>query len=325
MTRLKASKRLACISCAAVAALSLTACSNPLDTVSSLMSTPTIAEALAAKQASSTLSSPTIIEDGVLTIGIEASAGAPLVINSTSGGYEGYDIDVASALATSLGLEAKFVAVTSPTSEIGSTCDLVMSMTSNHANGLTIVGSYAESATAFFTKGEEALATTADLSGQSVGVQTNSTSEQLLKRSDLNMTESTYTNLNEAFEALNNGEVTYVLCDAFAGSYLAEVYEGIACVGTINTPSSIGIAISDSNADLQNAVSEALSTLNSNGVVDIIRSKWINGMSVLTSSSEISGITMSAGTTVGASDTATSENASQDGSTAGANAADISG
>lgn len=327
MTQHKASKYFACFACAAFAALSLTACSNPLDTLNSVIGTPTIEEAQASKQESVTaqLSSPAIIEDGTLTVGIETSAGAPYVI-SGSNGYEGYDIDVASALAAELGLKVKFVEVASPTSEIGSTCDVVMSMTSNHSTGLTIVGSYAEEATAFFAKGEEQVITADTLNGATVGVQANSTSEQILKRSNLDVTENTYSNLNDAFEGLNNNEVTYVLCSAFSGSYLAELYDGVACMGTIDTPSSVGIAVAESNVDVQTAVQEALSKLNSDGVIDIIRAKWINGMSVLTSSSQIGNITISAGVAEGTVETAegaTGENVSQDGSTAGANAADI--
>lgn len=325
MTRAKATKLFASITCAALAALSLSACSNPIETVQQLISTPTIEEARAAKQTSSQVASTALIKEGVLTVGYETSAGAPFIVNGSDGTTQGYDIDVASALASQLGLEVKFVEVTSPTSEAGSTCDVVMSMTSNHASGLTIVGSYAEDATAFFAKSEGGVITTEDLGGKTVGVQASSTSSQLLKRSNLDVTQNEYNNLNEAFESLNNGEVDYVLCDALSGAYLAGFYEGLSCVGTINAASSIGIAVAESNADLQTAVQDGLSTLNSNGVIDILRSKWLNGLSTLTTDYEISGITISAGSVSGASETATSENVSQDGSNAGANAVDIAG
>lgn len=329
MFRTNVSARIAYIATAAITALSLSACSNPMDLAHEIFDTPTIDEARAAQAASVTpqLTAPSIISDGVLTVGIESSASTPMTITDNSGKFEGLDIDVASALADYLGLKVEFVSVSDLSSSVGNTCDIVMNTRSISATGLTIVGSYAEDATAFFYVGDATVASTSDINGKTVGVQSNSTSEQFLKRSNLTCTEQTFSNLNDAFEALENGEVDYVLCDALAGSYLAEIYGDINVAGTLDVPESIGIAASASNTEIQTVVQEALAKLNSNGVIDIIRSKWINGLETLTSASQVSGITVSSTTTEGTdSETANVEDGTsgvQDGSTAGANAADI--
>lgn len=335
MVGTKARKTLACFA-AALTALTFAGCSNPLDTILAGIESPTVEEAKASRLAASTvdLSSAALVTPGFLTVGLPSSAGAPMVSDSSDGTYKGFDVDVASALADTLGLNVTFVQVTNAADAVGTECDIVMNTSSVHASGLVIAGSYAEDATAFFTKGD-ATATSSDgtltpvsasdISGKTVGVQSGSSSQQYLQRSDLNAEQSTYSNLNEAFEALESGSVDYVLCNALSGSYLAGIYDDISLVGTLDVPESIGVATANGDSALQTAVQEALSSLNSNGVIGIIRNKWINGMPVLSSTSQVDGITISSGSVVTNTD---SEDASvtsdaQDGSTAGANAADI--
>lgn len=327
MFKPKAFKHIMCATTAFATVIALAGCSNPIDTVLSLVETPSVEQAKSSKLSSSSsqIDSAALVEAGTLTVGLSSSSSAPMCITSETGGYKGYDIDVASALASELGLQVKFVQVSNLSASVGSACDVVMNISSSNASGLTVSGSYAEDATAFFTKGTanedgSASVSASDISGKVVGVQSNSTSQQYLLRSDLNATQSTFSNLNEAFQALNDGSVDYVLCDALAGSYLAEIYSDINLVGTLDVPSTIGIATSSSNTALQTAVQEAVSKLNSNGVIEVIRDKWINGMQTLTSSSQITDVTISAG--VVATDEGT-ENVSQDGSNAGANAVDI--
>ena len=119
-----------------------------------------------------------------------------------------------------------------------------------------------------------------------------------------------------------------MLCDANSGAYLKAGYTDISLAGTIDVPTPLGIAVSASNTELQDVVKQTSDRLASNGVVDVIRSKWLGGMETLTDSSQVSGVTISAAVT----EPTTAESATvggatsgiQDGSTAGANAVDIS-
>lgn len=338
MLSTRAFKHIACTTLAAATAISLAGCSNPLSAITSSFGTPSVEEAKASQLASvsSELSSANLVEEGTLTVGLSSSEGAPMCITAEDGSFSGYDVDVASALADELGLKVSFVQVSSLSSALGDTCDIVMNVTSTHASGMTIAGSYAEDATAFFAKDAaktDSAVNASEISGKIVGVQANSTSQQLLLRSDLNAEQSTFTNLNEAFQALEDGAVDYVLCDALAGSYLAEVYSDVSLVGTIDVPETIGVATESSNTALQTAVQEGVAKLNSNGVIEVIRNKWINGMQTLSSSSQVSGVTISSGavestTSDENSDSDESSDTSatsgpQDGSTAGANAVDV--
>ncbi len=326
MTRTTAARFAALL---AASTLALTGCANPIDVVVSSVSSPSVADALAAQSASvgTSLSTPTLLEDGVLTVGLNQSANAPMCVTAQDGSYLGYDVDTAYAIGSQLGLEVKLVSVSNAASAVGTECDIVMSSKSSVSGEATVVGSYAEDSTAFFYKGEEKVSEKGSLLSKNFGVQDGSASMQLLKRSDLQATITTFSNLNDAFAALEQGSIDYVLCDANSGAYLAGAYSDIACAGTITSPESVGCAVASTNTELQNYVKEALDAIASNGVGDIIRSKWLSGMSPLTDASVVSNISISAGSVAGASDTANVNGGASgvlDGSTAGANAATVS-
>jgi polar amino acid transport system substrate-binding protein len=206
-----------------------------------------------------------------------------------------------------------------------------MGVPSEDLSGSTVVGSYAESASAFFYKGSTGVVSSSDLNGKTVGVQSGSVSEQKLNKTTLGMSRQTFEDLNDAFEALESGSIDYVLCDAYAGAYVASSYDDIGFAGSLNDPSSYGIAIAASNTALKQSVQQALENVEDNGVYDAIRTRWVGSLPTLTSSQQISDIPTadadSSSTDSDLSDasedisTETSEvDNAKDGSTAGSNA-----
>lgn len=331
MTRNKTLGRCGVALLSAVAAVSLAGCSNPVSAVQQTFGTPSVAEARA-KQAASVsaqVSTPAIIKQGTLTVGLDTSSSAPMCVTSQDGTFQGYDVDMAYAIADELGLDVEFVSVTNVSQALGQTCDVVMGASASGSGAATVVGAYAEDAVGFFHKGGEQVAAKQDLVGKTIGVQDGSTSQQLLKRSDLEARQESFKNLNDAFDALEQGIVDYVLCDAFSGAYLQSAYADIAFCGSFDVPSAVGVGVAATNTELQTVVKTAVDKVTSGGVAQIVRAKWLGGLSQLSDSSQVSGIEVSAGTVEGAaSDTAEVEGGTsgvQDGSTAGANAADIAG
>jgi polar amino acid transport system substrate-binding protein len=275
--------------CAAFAVVSLCACN-----AAGIDINPTsVEEAKQSKvdEMSPSLSSPTIQEDGYLTVGVDLSAQAPFVIQADDGTLSGMDIDIASAIADDLGLKVRFVGLSSVSDEDVANCDIVMGVQSGSNAELTVVGSYAEDAIAFFYKGDATVASADTLNSKTVGVQAGSVSERALSRSSLVMTQSEFSNLNEAFSALDSGTVDYVLCDAYSGGYLAAVYSGISTAGTLDTPSAIGIGMLEGSTELQSAIQGAFDDISSNGVLEVIRTRWVGDMPTLTTESQITGVT----------------------------------
>lgn len=284
------------IAACAAASLALTGllagCSVGPVNLDDFFGTPSVAEAREARR--STLS-PVVTSDALrqadtLTVGIPTSETAPLVLTSSSGERVGIDIDLAYALADELGLgSVVFVTVDDVSTALSESCDVVMGVESSSAEGATVAGSYVQSATALFTKGDVTAPIDASaLAGATVGVQGGSVSEGVLNDYETGATASTFSNLNEAFDALEEGTVDYVLCDAYAGAYLATAYPGTVFAGTLDEPVPVGVAVGE--GELQSAVQGALDAIQTGGVGDIVRSRWVGSLPSLSSETRVTGL-----------------------------------
>ena len=253
--------------------------------VGELIDTTSVAEAREQRRSEQ---APVITNDalhqaGTLTVGIRATEQAPLAVTSSDGTQMGIDVDTAYALADQLGLTSvAFVSVSDVETALTENCDIVMGVTAEDAGAAPVVGNYVQSATGVFTRQDVTVPIDASaLSDATVGVQGGSVSEGVLSGYDLGVTESTYANLNEAFDALNAGEVDYVVCDAYAGAYLATAYTGVHLAGTLDSPMAVGVAVS-SSTELQTAAQGALDAIATNGVGDVVRSRWVGALPALT-------------------------------------------
>ena len=356
MKRFRMPVRVAGAALVSAFALSMTGCANPVATVQRTLATPSVATALEQLRSShaSQIASSALKKAGTLTVGLNTNSSAPMALSAQDGTAQGFDVDVAYALADNLGLSVEFVSVDNASSA-GVTCDVVMGASTSGSDA-SPVGSYAQSATAFFGKASTvasaaagttgaatsttatsasassnvttARLTTAALAGKTVGVQEGSASQQLLERSNIDAEQKTFSNLNEAFEALAAGTVDYVLCSATTGAYLSGAYTDLACLGTIDVPQAVGVALGTSSQEVQRAVSTSINDLVSTGVIDVIRGKWMAGLGEINATSQIAGVTLSSAVVdAPAEATETGEGVSgiQDGSTAGSNAVDIYG
>ncbi len=282
-----------------------------------------VADARASIRASRTspVDSSELIEAGYLTVGLLPSNTTPLLSTKTDGSHAGIDVEFAYAVADQLGLDVEFVTVSSA-SATGTQCDVVMGVSSSDAastTGVSVVGAYAESAVGVFARGSEGQLAAADLVGKTVGVQPGSVSERTLSNTNLDIVEQTFTSINDSMSALAAGTIDAVVCDAYAGSYLASDYQGIGLLGTLDTPVSLGVAVSSSKAGLSSAVQIAVTAVQGNGQLDVIKSRWANSVGTLTSASMIQDINAaavtseagSAATTAGSVATTASDSAAQ--------------
>ncbi len=270
---------------ALVATIGLSGCS---------LQQPTIQDAEAKAQAALTseLKEPAIHKSGELTVGIKSSyAKAPMYIKDSTGRLRGLDVDMASVLAENLGLKVKFVMVGERDTPQSAKCDIIMDVvpTADDTN-LTVVGNYSEAATGFFTKGSAHTADISEINGKKVALQTSSASQHSLKLTNLSVQEVPFENLNKAFDALAKGDVDFVMCDAYTGAYLANLYEGVAIVGTLDVPQAYGVGVSASNPALQQAVQKAMDSLASNGLTQLVHNRWVGSIGVISADSKIKGV-----------------------------------
>lgn len=258
---------------------------------------PSVQEATEASAKQPTVSSPDILNDGVLTIGINSSnapyAWAP---DSDSSVLEGVDVEMALALAEQMGLTAKFVNVgTSVNGASAGDVDIVMGVSAPQiTDGLNVViGSYAETAPAVFAKDVDAEAgvTLDSVIAGPTGVQTDSASSKTLAEMAPAAQQQGFSTLNDAFDALEAGTVRYVVCDSFMGGYLAASYGDISLAGALQMPTTRGVAVAASNATLQAAVQQAMDALATNGIQGMIRTAWVGDLPTITAENQIAAAT----------------------------------
>lgn len=263
-----------------------------------------------------TLGNDALVTPGYLTVGLKTvTSTAPTCVEGEGGRVYGLDVDLGAALASEMGLKVRYVKVADGSS-LGTQCDVVMNGRSSSPEKLTVAGTYVESATSLFHRGEPTVTTSLELNGSSVGLQGGSASELVLNKSNLKMSQKGYVNLNAAFDALDFGEVEYVLCEAYPGAYLASLHEGVSFAGTLEPPETSGVVVLTSNAQLVSAVQTAFNAISSNGILEVVRSRWVGNMPILTTDAQVQGVTISDAPAT----SATTGEAGGDGSEAGSNA-----
>lgn len=232
------------------------------------------------------VSSPTIAEDGVLRVGVNG-ANAPF---STLLGDKlvGIDVDIAAALADTMGLKVKIVDVgAEPETALATgTVDVIMGVdTSDSAATCWKSTPYIDTAVGLFATSSGAIMPTADSnpiieaqeSSMSAWEVTNQFGEGALKA---------VSDLRTAFEDLEAGNVVYVASDAIIGSYVTHTSAGRAMlIGLMQTPGGYCVGVHDKNGTLQTAIESAVSTLVGSGAVSVIESKWIGTSLSLTNMS----------------------------------------
>ncbi len=249
---------------------------------------PSVEEALR-NGATSTLGASDTLEAGVLTVGVNAN-NAPYAWRSSSGDeIQGIDVDSALALADAMGLKAKFVDVGADyEAATNGLCDVVMGVTSSQVPASEVlVGNYLESAPAVFGRNVVATATVADLSVATVAVRSDSVAARALSAAVPTATLVPYDTLNDAFAALEGGQVQYVACDSLMGGYLATAYDDVSFAGALALPDMRGVAIPASNAALQAAVQSGLDAITSNGVLRVVREDWVGDLPSITTSNQV--------------------------------------
>ncbi|MDO5044332.1 MAG: ABC transporter substrate-binding protein [Coriobacteriia bacterium] len=259
--------------------LSLSACGEPSLAESQKSLTPTV-------------TSPTIGQEGVLRVGVNYQ-NAPFSVNVTDS-IEGIDVDIARAIAETLGLQVEFVDIgeNGAADEIeAGAVDVAMGGTSEQSVGdLVAVGRYIENAPGLFTittNGEPVVATAQDVNNAIVGVQENSETQQLIQKLFPSAQIVTFSTVNDAFAALVQNQVKYVASDSYSGAYLAQMQENVSYAGSLDIPSSTGLLMSANNSQLASSIQQALDTISSNGVLALIRSKWVGNLPQLNEGTQI--------------------------------------
>ena len=301
--------RLGAGTAAVIAVLGLSGCAlNPL----SSLTTPTI-DQIEYEAVTPTVSDDALVTPGTLTVALDTSD-APQAMQDTDGNLTGYAVDAARALASRMGLKVAFVDASSADSALGDKKADIFIGDINSTNGdINSLGTCLYDAASVFgkTSDGEPLSVSADtLNTSTLGVQMSSASQEALAKQSITANQKTYSNINECFEALESGEVDYVICDSTAGGYLARLMSQISYVGALEAPSTLGVAGLASNDELCRAVSDALDGITVDGTLEAVHSIWYGTMPYDLTTKTVSGANMQSSSSA-SSDTTSSDSSSE--------------
>lgn len=288
-----------------IAVLGLSGCAfNPLST----FTTPTI-DQIERETVTPTVSDDALVTPGTLTVALDASD-APQAMQDADGNLTGYAVDAARALACRMGLKVAFVDASSADSALSDKkADIFIGDIKSAGGDISSLGTCLYDAAAVFGKssdGESLSVSTETLNTATLGVQTSSASQEALAKQSITANQKTFSNINECFEALESGEVDYVICDSTAGGYLARLMSQISYVGTLEAPSTLGVAGLSSNDELCRAVSDALDGITVDGTLEAVHCVWYGQMPYDLTAKTVSGAN------VQASDSTSNETESSD-------------
>ena len=271
------------------------------------------------------LTAPTISENGVLKVGVNTSQ-SPLAGMGASK-IIGIDVDIAAALADSLGLKLQIVDTGSTPSKSLSNGDVDVAFgvdKSDAPSGVKLTDAYLPTAVVYFKKAGASSAALTSESSPKIGVQGSSKSAWSASNSFGTNNLVSSSDLAGAFQSLASGTVDYVAADAVIGMYAANkanVNVEIAALGS--ELSGYCVAMTETNTALVSEISTALANLVSDGTIATIQSKWLGteidiasatkvGNSGTTSSSDISSISSSTSGLSASGTTATDANSVTD-------------
>ncbi|MEG0776770.1 MAG: transporter substrate-binding domain-containing protein [Raoultibacter sp.] len=228
---------------------------------------------------------PIIGEKKTLRVGVDAQ-NPPFAVQ-VSGKIVGLDVDIAAALADELGLSLKVVDVGGDPEGALSKGDVDIVMSLDKANTtLTcwLSDPYIQTAVALFAPSSTSTVPVAgSLPAPLVAAQTSSMSAWEVNNQFGDAALVASNDLKTAFTSVETGSAAYVAADAAIGSYVAHTNNiDVHIVALMKQVSGYCVGVAKTNTDLSAAVSEALKTITTNGVVSVVESKWLGSVLDLT-------------------------------------------
>ncbi len=230
-----------------------------------------------------------LVKAGVLTVGSDTAFPPFESMNGTTA--EGFDVDIANAVAKQMGLTVNFTSqkfdTLIPQLKAGGTFDVIMSgmtITPERQKEITFSTPYIDSNQSIavvkgkFPKadGNDPAAINKEFTGKIIGVQSGTTGEAWAKENIKGAKSITpFDDTLSAFSALNGGKVDAVVNDLPVTAYLVLTsYKSDEIIAEIPTQEQYGIGIAQSNPDLKTAIDAGLQKIKDSGEYATIYQKW---------------------------------------------------
>ncbi len=228
-----------------------------------------------------------IVKSGEIRIGTTGNQ-PPFSMKSKTGELMGYEIDLANALATNMGVKLKLVEM--PFSELmdglkSGKIDAIMSgmtITPERNMNALFAGPYIISGKSILTKSSKVAAFNADTSASGkkykIVCLKGSTSEEFVKKNMPKQELVTVSNYNDAVNMVINDQADAMVADKPICVLSIMRYPGKDLVTTDNplTIEPIGMALPPDDPQFLNLVTNYLSTLQISGILPALEKKWFH-------------------------------------------------
>ena len=194
--------------------------------------------------------------------------------------YEGFDVDVVNEIAKRLDLEARFVKT--PFDPIFRNLaqgrfDMVASaatITPERQRTVSFSDPYFPADQSLMVKRGSDVRTVEDLAGKTIGAQLGTTGADYARDKTDAETVRTYDLIDDAFNALQSGQIEAVINDFPVSKYAERSKKDLVVVQTIATDESYGLGFAKDSTELRRRVNEALQEMKDDDTYTEIYRKW---------------------------------------------------
>jgi ABC-type amino acid transport substrate-binding protein len=195
--------------------------------------------------------------------------------------YQGFDVDVVNAIASGLGSKANFKKTPFDTifrDLAQEKFDMVASastITPERKKEVDFSNPYFPADQSLMVKQGSDIKTVDDVAGKVIGAQLGTTGAAYAKDKTKASSVRTYDLIDDAFNALEAGQVEAVINDCPVSVYAERAHKDLVTVQAIQTNEQYGFAFPKGSATLRNAVNEELAKLEESGELAKISVKWM--------------------------------------------------
>lgn len=229
-----------------------------------------------------------LVSAGTLTIGSDVSY-PPQEYMDASSNPVGFDIDVATEIASRLGLQPKVINFNFndiiPALNAGQFDIIIsaMNITPVRSEAVDFVQYYAAGQSVLVPKGNpKNIKTLDDLSGLTVAVQQGTTEQDSLTAENATLSAAGKPAINvlvygtdtDAVDQLRVGRADAAMDDDPVAAYYVALNPNFEVALAAYNPQDEGIAVSKTNADMKTSITQVIAAMKSDGTLDAIKAKW---------------------------------------------------
>lgn len=222
-----------------------------------------------------------IMKHGELVVGLDENF-PPMGFRNEEGELIGFDIDLAREVCDRIGVKLTLKPIEWDKKEdelYSGNIDCIwngLSVTQERAERMLLSEPYLEDELVFAVRTYSDIQKVSDLKGMTVGVQSGSTTSEVIKESDI------YDDISVVYQKdnmtllkkLKDGELDAVFIDSVSIYYIASNSEDFVLLPGVLSTEDLAIGFRKNDTELRNRIQEELSQMKSDGTLAGISEKW---------------------------------------------------